>query len=335
MLIEKSILLKNLELLQSLTGKDEESKVIITKDGLIGSFQQGAFVTFIGQKFDFSGVFDLPTFLSIVKSINSDELEIEPYADKPGLKLSALRTSIVLKEEDVPNKETIISSIKIGKEEVKDLPEKFITALTLCSMCASTKESILSNISIGKNTMGSDESKLGIYKLGFDQNWLLEKDFADKIIKLNPVSYIQDGLKVTFFRSTDTYSICNLSSGDYPDMKMILDKTKKVDAEIKIPSELKEAIDVSIGLFASIREQESLMLVGLLKNRITIKTESERGWMEKTIRAKYSGKEFSFIIDANILRSVSGKSETIYISDKIARIPMEDFTLIFPIELRS
>ena len=339
--IDKSILLDHLELLQGIGGSsrsdyDLTNKVIITKEGLINSFQ-GAFVTFVGQVFDFEGVFDLPTFVSIVKSIKSDMITIDDNADKEEIILSALRTKVGLKKIEVPELNEIIQSVEVDSSSRKKLPDDFILALNLCSSCASKGNSNLTNILVSKDKMvGSDNDKMGIYdiKMSIKKSWLIENELAGKIIKLSPVDYVEEKGKIVFFRSDSIYSICTLSEAEYPDLTKIMEK--KTEIEVPIPSELKEGIDVSFGLFTSIREQEKLMKISLLKNRVILRTESDLGWMDKTVRIKYSGKEFSFWVNTSLFKEMMEKVSVLHLSEEgILKFNSDNFTCILPIDLKA
>jgi hypothetical protein len=339
--IDKSVLLGHLELLQGIGGSsrsdyDLTNKVIITKEGLINSFQ-GAFVTFVEQVFDFEGVFDLPTFVSIVKSIKSDMITIDDNADKEEIILSALRTKVGLKKIEVPELNEIIQSIEIDSSSRKKLPDDFILALNLCSSCASKGNSNLTNILVSKDKMvGSDNDKMGIYdiKMSIKKSWLIENELAGKIIKLSPVDYVEEKGKIVFFRSDSIYSICILSEAEYPDLTKIMEK--KTEIEVPIPSELKEGIDVSFGLFTSIREQEKLMKISLLKNRVVLRTESDLGWMDKTVRIKYSGKEFSFWVNTSLFKEMMEKVSVLHLSEEgILKFNSDNFTCILPIDLKE
>lgn len=339
--IDKSILLGHLELLQGIGGSsrsdyDLTNKVIITKEGLINSFQ-GAFVTFVEQVFDFEGVFDLPTFVSIVKSIKSDMITIDDNEDKEEIILSALRTKVGLKKIEVPELNEIIQSIEVDSSSRKKLPDDFILALNLCSSCASKGNSNLTNILVSKDKMvGSDNDKMGIYdiKMSIKKSWLIENELAGKIIKLSPVDYVEEKGKIVFFRSDSIYSICILSEAEYPDLTKIMEK--KTSIEVPIPSELKEGIDVSFGLFTSIREQEKLMKISLLKNRVILRTESDLGWMDKTVRIKYSGKEFSFWVNTSLFKEMMEKVSVLHLSEEgILKFNSDNFTCILPIDLKA
>ena len=339
--IDKSILLGHLELLQGIGGSsrsdyDLTNKVIITKEGLINSFQ-GAFVTFVEQVFDFEGVFDLPTFVSIVKSIKSDTITIDDNADKEEIILSALRTKVGLKKIEVPELNEIIQSVEVDSSSRKKLPDDFILALNLCSSCASKGNSNLTNILVSKDKMvGSDNDKMGIYdiKMSIKKSWLIENELAGKIIKLSPVDYVEEKGKIVFFRSDSIYSICTLSEAEYPDLTKIMEK--KTEIEVPIPSELKEGIDVSFGLFTSIREQEKLMKISLLKNRVILRTESDLGWMDKTVRIKYSGKEFSFWVNTSLFKEMMEKVSVLHLSEEgILKFNSDNFTCILPIDLKA
>ena len=339
--IDKSILLGHLELLQGIGGSsrsdyDLTNKVIITKEGLINSFQ-GAFVTFVEQVFDFEGVFDLPTFVSIVKSIKSDMITIDDNEDKEEIILSALRTKVGLKKIEVPELNEIIQSVEVDSSSRKKLPDDFILALNLCSSCASKGNSNLTNILVSKDKMvGSDNDKMGIYdiKMSIKKSWLIENELAGKIIKLSPVDYVEEKGKIVFFRSDSIYSICTLSEAEYPDLTKIMEK--KTSIEVPIPSELKEGIDVSFGLFTSIREQEKLMKISLLKNRVILRTESDLGWMDKTVRIKYSGKEFSFWVNTSLFKEMMEKVSVLHLSEEgILKFNSDNFTCILPIDLKA
>ena len=339
--IDKSVLLGHLELLQGIGGSsrsdyDLTNKVIVTKEGLINSFQ-GAFVTFVGQVFDFEGVFDLPTFVSIVKSIKSDTITIDDNADKEEIILSALRTKVGLKKIEVPELNEIIQSVEVDSSSRKKLPDDFILALNLCSSCASKGNSNLTNILVSKDKMvGSDNDKMGIYdiKMSIKKSWLIENELAGKIIKLSPVDYMEEKGKIVFFRSDSIYSICTLSEAEYPDLTKIMEK--KTEIEVPIPSELKEGIDVSFGLFTSIREQEKLMKISLLKNRVILRTESDLGWMDKTVRIKYSGKEFSFWVNTSLFKEMMEKVSVLHLSEEgILKFNSDNFTCILPIDLKA
>ena len=339
--IDKSVLLGHLELLQGIGGSsrsdyDLTNKVIITKEGLINSFQ-GAFVTFVEQVFDFEGVFDLPTFVSIVKSIKSDMITIDDNEDKEEIILSALRTKVGLKKIEVPELNEIIQSVEVDSSSRKKLPDDFILALNLCSSCASKGNSNLTNILVSKDKMvGSDNDKMGIYdiKMSIKKSWLIENELAGKIIKLSPVDYVEEKGKIVFFRSDSIYSICILSEAEYPDLTKIMEK--KTSIEVPIPSELKEGIDVSFGLFTSIREQEKLMKISLLKNRVILRTESDLGWMDKTVRIKYSGKEFSFWVNTSLFKEMMEKVSVLHLSEEgILKFNSDNFTCILPIDLKA
>jgi len=339
--IEKSVLLNHLEILQSVSGSsridtDLSDKVIISEEGLINSFQ-GAFVTFIRQAFDINGVFDLPTFLNVIKSMNSDLITLENNDEKHEIILSAGKTKVGLKKIHIENLDEIIESVKIKKGE-KDLDENFIKALELCIPCSSKGNTALTNILVTKDkVVGSDNDKIGIYKnikLDIDKTWLIENELASKIVKINPVEFKVLKNKVCFFRSDDVYSICSLSDASFPDLNKIMEK--KTNIEISIPKELKEGIDLSIGLFASIREQEKMIHVSLLKNRVILRTESHLGWMDKTIRMKYADKEFSFWVNSLLFKEMMEKSESFRISEeRIARFDIDNFVCILPIEFKE
>jgi hypothetical protein len=264
-------------------------------------------------------------------------ITIDDNEDKEEIILSALRTKVGLKKIEVPELNEIIQSVEVDSSSRKKLPDDFILALNLCSSCASKGNSNLTNILVSKDKMvGSDNDKMGIYdiKMSIKKSWLIENELAGKIIRLSPVDYVEEKGKVVFFRSDSIYSICTLSEAEYPDLTKIMEK--KTEIEVPIPSELKEGIDVSFGLFTSIREQEKLMKISLLKNRVILRTESDLGWMDKTVRIKYSGKEFSFWVNTSLFKEMMEKVSVLHLSEEgILKFNSDNFTCILPIDLKA
>ena len=80
--MNKLELQKTLELLQAVGSQNEKNpadlsnKVIVEKDKLINNFNN-SFITVVEQEFGFEGIFDLTTFVKVVKSLNSDDIELE------------------------------------------------------------------------------------------------------------------------------------------------------------------------------------------------------------------------------------------------------------------
>lgn len=335
--MNKLELQKTLELLQAVGSQNEKNpadlsnKVIVEKDKLINNFNN-SFITVVEQEFGFEGIFDLTTFVKVVKSLNSDDIELEYNADKKEVILSALRTKIGLKELNIEKLELPIPE---KPSKLKSLPEDFLKALQLCMSCCSRNEySPLRFIVVNKDKMiASDQDKIGIYNLQIPlkRTMMIHNAFAQKILALNPVKFVDNDLLLFFARSDSIYSFCSNFKYDYPDFEKILNK--KYDNEIVIPKELKEATEISVNLFASLKKEEHTMIVSLQKNRILIRSESDFGWMDKTIRTKYSGKEISFKINSVILKQVLDKTDVLKISeDNLAKIEFDNFTYILPIE---
>lgn len=265
-------------------------------------------------------------FFRLIDGITDPTITIELKDNKIKVRSKTTTSSMATINEDQNNLPEVISAMLSGLDDWSPLPEDFIDGVSLCAFSASPDLSagVRACVSIVKNKCYStDGNRISQYTMSSEVN---ESDFnifskeAMELAKFPVVEYCING-KWGHFRTEDgvTFST-GFIQGDLP-----IDGIKKVFSNMKdlpslnLPSDLKATLDNVTMLAADLSDRTGrASYLHIEDDEIIVKASNDLGWVEKTLKCKYSGEAIDIGINNRFLSQILQKSTTLsWIGDKL------------------
>jgi hypothetical protein len=150
---------------------------------------------------------------------------------------------------------------------------------------------------------------------------------AMELIKYKVTSYGVSENWIHF--KTDEGSIfnCKTMKGDYP-FAQVAKIFEDVDPDLTFPAELKDVVGSVTILAEGDMDINKMVRVSVEKNKITVKAEKERGWIEKTLTFEYDGKPCNFIINPIFFSQILSLASGFTLINGKAQFASDNFTHI-------
>jgi DNA polymerase III sliding clamp (beta) subunit (PCNA family) len=236
-------------------------------------------------KTDFSCGVPASEIYKLLQNMKDEEIEI--IKDDTTLSVKGKRTKakiVIVSTDDAPQ-------IKQPTDKWNKLPEDFLIAVDFCRFSASTDTmlGVLSCIFINDNQVISCDNFRGTkytMKGKLDNSMLLPLAAANELPKYNPIEYIIDDSYI-FFRNKDKVIFgCLTMKEEYKDINHIFEIEGN---EIAFPSNLIDTL-TRADIFAEDKMGKKFIKVVAEENKITCKSEGDRGQIEEIGRIRVANK---------------------------------------------
>jgi len=283
-----------------------------------------------------------PFKTGIVASVKADDLNaVLSKIDGETIELSVVDNSLLIKGGNTKAgliKTDTVKHIPINGEW-KDLPEDFLHGLSLCSFSAADTMSmgILYCIYVNKKKLySSDNYRISRYELEkeIDDTFLIPAKSAEEVSKFHVNKYLLDESWVHFkaehssgkeFGTAYSGAIfsCRIVNGVYKDVDRFFTVEGK---EFTLPTDIKKYVDSSLVMADGKREFEKKIEMKISKDSITLRGETESGWIESKVPCQIDIEE-NFKVDINpvFLNEVLNKSTSIILREGRALFKSENF----------
>lgn len=271
-----------------------------------------------------------PFKTNVVASVKAEDLNaVLNKIDGETIELSVVDNSLLIKGGNTKAgliKTDGVKHIPITGEW-KDLPEDFLQGLSLCSFSAADTMSmgILYCIYVNKNTIySSDNFRISKYSLKQEMSdvFLIPAKSAEEVVKFKVDKYLLDESWVHFKSSLGVIFSCRIVNGVYKDV----DKYFEVEGKEFILPDIKKYVDSSLVMADGKREFEKRIEMNLSKDQITLRGETETGWIESKVPCKLDIEDsFKVAINPIFLIEVLNKSTSITIIKGRALFKSENF----------
>ena len=212
--------------------------------------------------------------------------------------------------------------------EWKDLPEDFLHGLSLCSFSAADTMSmgILYCIYVNKKKLySSDNYRISRYELEKEIGdiFLIPAKSAEEVSKFPVNKYLLDKSWVHFKSDSGVIFSCRIVDGVYKDVDRFFEVQGK---EFALPTDIKKYVDSSLVMADGKREFEKKIEMGISKDSITLRGETESGWIESKVPCQIDIEEnFKVSINPVFLNEVLNKSTSIIVREGKALFKSENF----------
>lgn len=272
-----------------------------------------------------------PFKTGVVASVKAENLNaVLSKIDSETVELEIVDNSLIIKGGNTKAgliKTEGVKHIPI-KGEWKDLPEDFLHGLSLCSFSAADTMSmgILYCIHVNKKKLySSDNYRISRYELSkeIDDTFLIPAKSAEEVSKFHVNKYLLDESWVHFKSDSETIFSCRIVSGFYKDVDRFFEVQGK---EFTLPENIKKYVDSSLVMADGKREFEKKIEMTIAKDRITLRGETEVGWIESKVPCQLDLEEsFKVTINPVFLNEVLNKSTSITVREGRALFKSENF----------
>jgi len=255
-------------------------------------------------------------FFRLIDGITDKEIIIELKNNKIKVRSKTTTSSMATIGEDQNNLPALIKKMLENMDEWQPVPENFLDGVSLCAFSASPDLSsgVRACVAVvGNKCYATDGNRISQYTMSSEIN---ENDFnifskeAMELSKFPVIEYCMQG-KWLHFRTEDgvTFST-SFIQGDLP-----INKIKALFSNIQdfpsleLPGDLKATLDNVTMLAADMSDRTGkASFLHIEDNEITVKASNDLGWVEKSLKCKYSGDPIDIGINNRFLSQILQKS---------------------------
>jgi len=261
-------------------------------------------------------------FYKALESINEKEVEI--IVEEKQVRIKSRRTKAGLSTL-VGEKEKVEGMIQNLREKTsvkrfwRKLPGDFVQGVFLCMFSTSkdmTKGVRCCVATRNNEIFSTDNLRLSKYVMnGSMDSVLIPSKTAVELVKYDLTRYgVSEGW--THFLTKDNVMFnCRTMAGDYP-FDAINRFFRPPEEEIILPKELQDAMKAAAVFAAGDVDIAKMIEVKIKGNKITCKSEKERGWMEKELDVEGDVDDVVFYINPIFMAQILEKSTSLFLIQK-------------------
>jgi DNA polymerase III sliding clamp (beta) subunit (PCNA family) len=301
MRVNREDFLKQLELVRpGLSAKEiiEQSSCFVFKDKAIHTYN-GEIACSIKSLLDIDGAVPAETFISIIRKLQEDELEIS-LAENTLLIKGKQRKAGINMEQDI----TLPIDAVDKPKKWKDLPDDFADAISIVQPCAGSNQSQFAMTCVhitSKFIEACDNHQVTRYKIKTDVEnpILIRNESLRHIVSLDMIKFSETKHWVHFKNSDGLVLSCQHFIEDYPtdDITQVL---KMKGEPLSLPKGLREAVEKA-EIFSSENTESSNVIVNIKKGKFKITGKGPYGWFTEVKKSKYDGDSLRFTIPPKLL----------------------------------
>jgi hypothetical protein len=299
--------------------------IAFTGDNLV-SFNKIVSVSF-PFKSSFSCLISYEKLNSIVKELKGEKLDMVLKESQLRIESSNGKAGIT-KIEDSQVWDFIKSlNLHLIKKWGK-LPSSFLSGLELClfSVGKDFSSGPLSCIFIdGSNLYSSDNLRISYFSMGEEigGKYLVPGNAISSLIKFPVIDFSVNNSWIHFRTKEKAIFSLRLFEGSFPDCKGAFKDFFSIKKGIKVdlPQDLKELLP-SLVIFREdgVTDMDMKASFQFKSGTLTCRSECSSGWIERKVKKiKYTGKDFSFLINPLFLRQIIELSPTMLLEESGSR----------------
>jgi DNA polymerase III sliding clamp (beta) subunit (PCNA family) len=325
--IERQKLLDALQFVKpGLSSKEmiEQSTSFAFKEGRIMTYNDEISVSHPLPEFDIEGAVKAEEFYALIDKTNKDKIEIELTDAEVLVKCGRIKAGLVLQNEF---KLPIDEIGEVGDWKV--LPDGFLDKLRFtvfsCSKDMSMPVLTCVHVDTENSVMESCDNfratKMTFGALGV--NPFLIPSSSASILTGYKVREVAEGDGWIHFRNEqNTIFSCRVFEDNFVNTKPLY----KIDGDkLRLPSGIQELLERSKVMAKRDTMLDEVVQVILKKDKITIKSQGDYGWIEESDKIKYTGEGVTFYINPTFLAEICNLLRNCYISENKLKFVGEDW----------
>lgn len=313
MLIKKSQLQNALAIVKpGLAGKEviEQSTSFAFINGRVVTYNDDISLSHPVEGLEIEGAIESDKLYQFLTKVKKEEIDLEIEGNELIITAGKARAGLVLQTEiKLPLDD------ELGKKgKFKPLPELFLKFVAFCLPSVSNVASkpILQCIHVNKN--GTIESSDG-YRITHCElpegeempveTFLLPGKTCSNLLKLQPVSIAEGNGWVHFKTAEKTILSCRIYEGKFPEtLKYLMVEGD----EVTFPKTISEVLERAV-IFSGPETNEKIKVI-LENKRLKVTSNSNLGWFEETVNARFEGEKIQFLVNAGLLKDIIKETQT-------------------------
>lgn len=307
----------------TVTEIEQVTSFAFTKNNVI-SYNDEICITHPLINLDMQGAIEADLLYKFISKLKSKEIDISIDKSEVLMKAGRIKASFTLNSEiKLPLDDEKLTT----KGKWKDLPEKFLEAISMAKGCVAKDmiQAKLNCVHINKEGFVEGSDGFRILRFSFDEKLpsntvLIPASSIAAIIRINP-NQIAKGLEWVHFRNeTGTTLSCRILNDEFPDTEDFLKDGKK-GVKVEFPKELIDSLDT-----AEIFAEDSMVKVTIKKKKLTVSSGGQIASFKEDLELSSKAEPFAFQITPYLLKDILKQIQfcTIY-KDKLI-FKNEDFT---------
>jgi hypothetical protein len=303
----------------------------ISTKGIVEGFGNYSFDNDMVRTYNDHLCISYPFKTGIVASVNADALngvlnkigdtEIVLSIDDNSIVISGTKTRAGLITTDIAKHITISGAWQT-------LPKDFIHGLSLCAFSAADNMSmgLLYCLFVENNKIySSDNFRISRYEMESDMQvkFLIPSRSAEEVTKFDVKEFSLDDSWIHFKSDNGAIFSCRIVAGNYKDVNPFFQTQGK---EFTLPQEIRKYVDASLIMAEGKREFEKRIEMTVSPKLITIKGETQIGWIESKVPCDIDiEEEFKISINPIFLNEILSKTTKVIVGEGKALFQSENF----------
>jgi DNA polymerase III sliding clamp (beta) subunit (PCNA family) len=292
--------------LQSQTENIETRPTFIFEDEKVFTYNDTLCFQHPIKSLDFSGAIASSEFIKLLNKLKSDIIQLKKNKNELLLEAGKVKAGFTF-QEDLPSIREILTH-----DKWKTIPDDFIEGLRfVLSSCQGTPFRIeLANINV--KSSGRLESSDNYFVSTYDVGKTRVKTFgitipSAKVLVTYPLVKIAEGENWIHFKTEEgTILSCRIVAAEFPS----IDKALNVNGQkLKLPPNIQKILERAAVFCTQAKIEEKFVTIFIKKERIKVRAETGNfAWFEEERKTTYTGKEFTFGTNPELLNSILVKT---------------------------
>jgi hypothetical protein len=286
-------------------------------DGRVITYNDEISISHPVEGINFSGAIKAEEMYKLLEKLTTEEVELEMKGNE-----------IILKSYKSKAGFPIQAEIKLPIQEIEKatkwyvLPTNYLDQLLKCSYCCSTTndQPILTAVFINHKegfSMGCDRFRLMYAEFaGMELPAILIPATSIPIVyRISPVKMAVTENWVHFENNDNTIIHCRIMNDAYKDLKYLLNVE---GTDLILPNNILKILERASILSEKEGDQE-ITIVTIEKGKLTVRSQSEKGWYEETTKIRYKNPEkpvITFSMNINFFKAILKEELTCIIGDR-------------------
>lgn len=273
-------------------------------------------------------------FISALKSIKSEEVEI--FMEDERVKIKSKDVEAELSNHESNTVLDLLGALDYDEAEWKELPDDFLSGLSLCSFSASNNvndRQLLFCVAITENSIiATDKHRIGVYE---NEDWEMESALipyysVQNIKQFNPDAYFIGNGWMHFINENDAILSCRMFYNEesielFEQWKQII-YSEEFEEDVTIPQETIEVLDNMLQFSDEVNNIDKNVVLKFKNNKLSCKAEKETGTLTKKLKIKKNSLNCDLNFRAMFLRDILKYVNNMNVSKTAIRLQTENFT---------
>lgn len=273
-------------------------------------------------------------FISALKSIKSEDVDI--FMEDERVKIKAKDVEAELSDHESNTVLDLLDALDYDKAEWKDLPDDFLSGLSLCSFSASNNvndKQLLFCVAITENCIiATDKHRIGVYE---NKDWEMESTLipyysVQHIKQFEPDGYFIGNGWMHFINKDDAILSCRMFYDEeiiklFQQWQQII-YSEDFKEDVTIPQETIDVLDNMLQFSDEVNNIDKNVVLKFNNNKLSCKAEKETGTLTKKLKIEKNSLNCDLNFRAMFLRDILKHVSNMNVSDTAIRLQTENFT---------